>query len=186
VTPQEIQVYSSLRPPALTSAEVDDDNRLVDTFARTAEALAVREFLRSVEARTVYDRYPDHFDPTQGVDQRLVQNLRAARELMSIGTKPTDLPAIHRLLGRFLFTCYLEARGALAGRDFGRLGAGASAGLKDVLSLPEPESVRRALSRFFHRLGRYFRGNLFDQDLTRDLNSLRDEDGRPRTRTNQR
>jgi hypothetical protein len=50
------QVYSSLRPPALTSIEVDDDNRLVDTFARTAEALAVREFLRSVEAGTVYDR----------------------------------------------------------------------------------------------------------------------------------
>ncbi len=176
VTPQEVRVYSALRPPALDAAEVDDDERLVGVFDLAARALEMREFIRSVEAGTVYDRYSDHFDPTQAVDQQLVKNLRAARELMSLGSPAPDLPTIHRLLGRVLFTCYLEARGALKKRDFGRLGAGASATFQKVLSLPKPRAVRAALTKLFRRLGRYFRGNLFDADLARDLESLRDRD----------
>src|SRR5438128_2202577 len=90
VTPQEIQVYSGLRPPALTGEDVDGDKRLVDIFGRTAKALELREFLRSVEAGTVYDRYPAHFDPTQAVDQRLVPTLRAAPGRMSSGARAPD------------------------------------------------------------------------------------------------
>lgn len=176
VTPQEVQIYSSLRPPALSGEDVDGDKRLVAIFARTPKALELREFLRSVEAGTVYDHYPEHFDPTQAVDHRLVQNLRAARQLMSTGPKAPDLPSIHRLLGRFLFTCYLEARGALVSKDFRRLGAGTTANFKDILTLSEPASVRQTLVRLFHRLGRYFRGNLFDEDLARDIDGLRDGD----------
>ncbi len=175
VAPREIQVYSGLRPPALADEDVDADERLVDLFEGAARALEVREFLRSVEAGAVYGRYPEHFDPTQAVDQQLVQNLRAARGLMSRGRNAPDLPCIHRLLGRVLFTCYLEARGALIAKDFGRLGAGAEARFREVLSLPERE-VRTALTRFFHKLGRYFRGNLFDADLAGDLQKLRDND----------
>jgi hypothetical protein len=149
---------------------------LVNVFGRAAKALEIREFLRSVEVGSVYERYPEHFDPTQSVDQRLVQNLRAARERMSTGPDAPDLPRIHRVLGRFLFTCYLEARGALVRKDFGRIGAGSKATFKEVLSLPEPGLVREALRRLFRRLGRYFRGNLFDDDLARDLDCLRDID----------
>lgn len=178
LTPQEVQVYSGLRSPALADEDVDGDKRLVEVFEGTARALELREFLRSVEAGTVYDHYAEHFDPTQAVDQRLVQNLRAARELMSAGRNAPDLPSIHRLLGRVLFTCYLEARGALLEKDFGRLGAGARASFKQVLSLDEPEDVRTALGRLFARLGRYFRGNLFDANLACDLDSLRDDDVR--------
>lgn len=176
VTPQEVQVYSGLRPPALDAAEVDGDKRLVDVFDLAVRALETREFIRSVEAGTVYDHYSGYFDPTQAVDQQLVKNLQAARQLMSAGSKAPDLPTIHRLLGRVLFTCYLEARGALVEKDFGRLGAGAKATFRQVLSLPEPDAVRTALTGLFRRLGRYFRGNLFDADLARDLGSLRDRD----------
>ena len=178
LTPQEIRVYSGLRSPALENEDVDADKRLVEVFEGAARALGLREFLRSVEAGTVYDHYAQHFDPTQAVDQRLVQNLRAARQLMSAGRKAPDLPSIHRLLGRVLFTCYLEARGALLEKDFGRLGAGAKASFKQVLNLSEPEQVRSALARLFERLGRHFRGNLFDADLAQDLHSLRDPDVR--------
>src|SRR5262249_23927593 len=100
-TPQEVQVYSGLRPPALMGEDVDGDKRLIEVFSRTAKALELREFVRSIEAGTVYDRYSDNFDPSLAVDQRLVQNLRAARERMSSGRKAPDLPSIHRLLGRF-------------------------------------------------------------------------------------
>lgn len=175
ITPQEFQVYSGLRPPALAGEDVDGDKRLVDVFTRTTQVLEAREFLRSVEAGMVYDRYAEHFDPAQAVDQQLVQNLRAARELMSSGHGAPDLPSIHRVLGRFLFTCYLEARGALVGKDFGRLGVGAEGTFRQILSLPDIDSVRLALTRLFHRLGRYFRGNLFD-DCASDLNCLRDDD----------
>lgn len=176
VTPDEVQVYSGLREPARAGDNVDENERLVDVFNRAADALAIRQFVRSVEAGTVYGQYTKHFDPTQAVDQRLVQNLRAARHQMSLGKDPPDLSTIHRLLGRVLFTCYLEARGALVGRDFGRLGAGSSARFRQILSLPDLSRVRRALSKFFRRLARYFRGNLFDEDLGPDLNKLRDED----------
>src|SRR5262245_18829071 len=176
VTPQEVQVYSGLRSPALNGEDVDANERLVEVFDRARRALELRDFLRSIEIGTVYDRYPEHFDPTQAVDQRLVQNLRAARELMSAGSRAADLPTIHRLLGRILFTCYLEARDVLRGKDFGRLGAGESATFQEVMSLPGPDLVRGALTRLFRRLGRYFRGNLFDADSAEDVQSLRDED----------
>src|SRR5262249_9708374 len=90
--------------------------------------------------------------------------------------RAADLPTIHRLLGRILFTCYLEARDVLRGKDFGRLGAGESATFQEVMSLPGPDLVRGALTRLFRRLGRYFRGNLFDADSAEDVQSLRDED----------
>lgn len=176
VTPSEIQVYSSLRSPALDGEDVDADKRLVDVFQRAAQTLDLRNFLQAVEAGTVYDRYAEHFDPTQAVDRRLVENLQAGRQLMSFGRDALDLPTIHRLLGRVLFTCYLEARGALVGKDFGRLGAGANSTFRQLLELPEPASVRAALTRFFQRLRRYFRGNLFDDDFASDLSSLRDDD----------
>jgi hypothetical protein len=176
VTPQEVRVYSGLRPPALLDEDVDGDDRLVELFQGASRALEFREFLRSVEAGTVYDRYVKNFDPTQGVDQRLVQNLRAAREQMSAGADAPGLPSIHRLLGRVLFTCYLEARRALVEKDFGRLGAGAKATFRQILELPEPETVRTALAGLFHRLARYFRGDLFGDDLAHDLRGLRDRD----------
>ena len=176
VTPQEVQVYSGLRSPALAAADVDTDERLVDVFKRTTQALELREFLRSVEAGTVYGHYPEHFDPAQAVDRQLVENLRAAREQMSSGHNAPDLPSIHRVLGGVLFTCYLEARDALIDKDFGRLGAGAKSTFRQVLSLAQPTLVRVALTRFFGRLGRYFRGNLFDDNFARDLSSLRDGD----------
>ncbi|MCH7873490.1 MAG: hypothetical protein IID33_17465, partial [Planctomycetes bacterium] len=136
-TPKEIRVYSGLSSPALEGEDVDGDKRLVDVFEGAARALGMRQFIRSVEAGTVYDHHAEHFDPTQAVDQRLVENLNAVRELMSVGSDAPDLPSIHRLLGRVLFTCYLEARGALVEKDFGRLGAGAKATFKQILSLPD-------------------------------------------------
>lgn len=176
VTPQEVRVYSGLRKPALPDQDVDGDKRLIELFQGASRALEFREFVRSVEAGTVYDRYVEHFDPTQGVDQQLVWNLRAAREQMSAGANAASLPSIHRLLGRVLFTCYLEARRALIKKDFGRLGAGATATFREIVSLPESEAVRTALAGLFRRLARYFRGDLFGDDLAHDLRTLRDCD----------
>ncbi len=176
VTPQEVRVYSGLRRPALPDEDVNANERLIELFKGTARALEFREFVRSVEVGTVYDHYVKHFDPTQGVDQQLVRNLRAAREKMSEGADAPGLPSIHRLLGRILFTCYLEARDALRPRDFGRLGAGAKATFRQILQLPEPQRVQKALRRLFRHLARYFRGDLFGDDLARDLDCLRDCD----------
>jgi hypothetical protein len=175
VTPEEVQVYSGLRVPALVGEDVDANERLVDVFERAAQAMELRQFIRSVETGGVYDHYREHFDPTQAVDQRLVENLAAAREKMSAGPKAPDLKTIHRLLGRTLFTVYLEARAALVGRDFGRLGAGSSASFCRLLNLADVDAVRRALLKLFGRLGRYFRGNLFE-DADKELRALRDED----------
>jgi hypothetical protein len=175
VAPQEIRIYSGLCAPAVDEQDVDGANRLIRVLQRTNEMIEFREFVRSVEAGTVYDRHADHFDPTQAVDQQLVRNLRAAREQLSAKRGAPNLPTIHRLLGRVLFTCYLEARGALKERDFGQLGAGAGATFKEILNLPESK-VRDALDHLFRRLARYFRGDLFGDDVRSDLRSLRDCD----------
>lgn len=175
VTTQEVQVYSGLRSPALKQEDVDKNERLVDVFSRTADALEVRELIRAAEAGTLYQRYAKHFDPAQAVDQQLIGNLRATRERISVGEDAPDLPTTHRILGRILFTCYLEARGALVPKDFGRLGAGAKATFRQLFSL-DPESVRNALKRLFRLLARYFRGNLFDDSLAQDISALRDKD----------
>ncbi|MCK4660754.1 MAG: N-6 DNA methylase, partial [Phycisphaerae bacterium] len=177
LSPSDIHVYTGLRTPALDDNDVDDNERLVETFQGAARLLELRDFLRSVEAGTVYGRYASHFDPTQAVDQRLVRNLRDARELMSSGTKRPELASIHRILGRILFTCYLEARKALVGEDFGWLGAGAAPSFRQVLSLSDPGAVREALCKLFGRLRRDFRGDLFvEAELQHDLESLRDSD----------
>jgi methylase of polypeptide subunit release factors len=175
ITPQEVQIYSSLRSPALDGEDVDANQRLVEVFLRATQALELQNFMRSVEAGTVYDRYREHFDPEQGIDRRLVENLRVARERMGGGINAPDLPSIHRLLGRVLFACYLEAREALSDKDFGGLGAGAKAKFREILNLPDPGRTRTGLTRLFQRLGRYFRGNLFD-NASGDLEKMRDED----------
>jgi hypothetical protein len=176
VTPREIQVYSGLRSPALNDQDVDADQRLIDAFEGASKALELRDFLRSVEAGTVYGRYPKSFDPAHAVDRRLVESLRAARVRMTAGRNAPDLVTIHRLLGGVLFTCYLEARRVLVDKDFGRLGAGRQSTFRNVLDLAEPQSVRMALTRLFRRLGRYFRGNLFDDKFVSSVGQLRDED----------
>jgi hypothetical protein len=175
VTPEEVQIYSGLRSPALDGEDVDANERLINVFERSAEALEMRQFVRSVESGAVYDLYREHFDPAQAVDRRLVENLAAARTKMSSGAKAPDLAVIHRMLGRTIFTCYLEARGALVGRDFGRLGAGTNASFRQLLELPDLDVSRRALGKLFRRLGRYFRGNLFE-DVQSEMLGLRDAD----------
>jgi hypothetical protein len=160
ITGEEVQIYSGLRSPALDDEDVDGNERLVEVFERSTQALEIRQFIRSVETGAVYEHHREHFDPTQGVDRRLVENLAAARLEMSAGPKAPDLTAIHRILGRTLFTCYLEARGALVGRDFGRLGAGAAAKFRQLLEIPDVDLSRRALGKLFRRLGRYVSGNL--------------------------
>jgi hypothetical protein len=175
VTAEEVQIYSGLRSPALDGDDVDANERLVEIFDRSAQTFELRQFVRSVETGAVYEQHREHFDPTQAVDRRLVENLAAVRRRMSAGPKAPELTAIHRVLGRTLFTCYLEARGALVGRDFGRLGAGARANFRDLLRLPDLDLCRLALSKLFRRLGRYFRGNLFE-DTEREMRSLREAD----------
>jgi len=95
---------------------------------------------------------------------------------MSSGDSAPDLPLFTDFWGRILFICYLEARRALVGRDFGRLGAGATATFRQILIFPIIIRAGRPLTRLFRRLARTFKGNLFDGGFIADVDRVRDTD----------
>ena len=107
VSDTEVRIYSALAIPAMGTADVDAEHRLIRTFDRATETILLRGFLQSVVGGRAYEDYRSHFDPTQTVDRHLVENLGAARILMSAGEEAPPLAEIHKLLGRVLFICYL-------------------------------------------------------------------------------
>src|SRR5882724_1982802 len=109
ITLTEILVYSGLALPAKDDENVDENNRLVETFNLLADALKIRHFVRTVELGEFFRTNPKSFDPEHKVDHYLLENLDAARDLLE-GEFPEgrrDTATVHALLGRTIFTCYL-------------------------------------------------------------------------------
>ena len=64
ITVTEILVYSGLALPAKNDEDVDDNNRLVETFNKLADALKIRQFVRGVELGEFFRTNPESFDPS--------------------------------------------------------------------------------------------------------------------------
>ena len=79
----------------------------ITSFEAAALALRLRQLIRRVETGAIYRDHTMHFDPTQSVDRELLDNLKAARDVLCPHDTPTELKRAHQLIGRFLFSCYL-------------------------------------------------------------------------------
>ena len=114
ITLTEVLVYSGLALPAKDDENVDENNRLVETFNLLADALKIRHFVRTRWNSESSSGLIQSLDPEHKVDHYLLENLDAARDLLE-GQFPEgrlDTATVHALLGRTIFTCYLVDRGS--------------------------------------------------------------------------
>ena len=167
ITLTEILVYSGLALPAKDDENVDENNRLVETFNLLADALKIRHFVRTVELGEFFRTNPKSFDPEHKVDHYLLENLDAARDLLE-GEFPEgrrDTATVHALLGRTIFTCYLVDREIINGSYFKKAGANGSRSLLDVFIRFPPDQAKSILFKLFKELRSDFNGDVFEGDL---------------------
>ena len=167
ITVREVLVYSGLALPAKDDENVDESNRLVKTFNKLADALKIRQFVRGVELGEFFRTNPESFDPGHKVDQYLLENLDAARNLLETQFPEgrLDTATVHALLGRTIFTCYLVDRGIINGSYFRKVGANGSRALIDVFTKFPPDQAKEILFNLFRELRSDFNGDVFEADL---------------------
>lgn len=167
VTPTQVHVYSALALPARPQEKIEEGHRLVTILDRTADVLELRSFLRNVELGEVFRRYSQSFDPTLRVDRYLLGNLDEARRILAkMGLAPQ---AVHALLTRVIFACYLVDREIIGEQYLANVGSPKARDLRDLLS----QNDGRLLYAFFRRLKRDFNGDLFDTNLDLEEQSIR-------------
>lgn len=164
ITPREVRVYSTLALPAARPEDLDTPGRLARLFDRVADALDLLQFVQAVELGEFFQAHQGAFDPEQRVDGYLLDNLDATRrELFRRGG--LDLKAVHALLGRVVFTCYLVDRGVISGDYFAAAGAPGASSLLSLLSPRGGDDAQASLYALFRRLKADFNGDVFGADL---------------------
>ncbi|HYJ87389.1 MAG TPA: N-6 DNA methylase [Pyrinomonadaceae bacterium] len=167
ITRTEILVYSGLALPAKDDENVDENNRLVETFNLLADALKIRHFVRTVELGEFFRTNPKSFNPEHKVDHYLLENMDAARVRLE-GQFPEaqlDTATVHALLGRTIFTCYLVDRGIINDSYFKKVGANGAKSLLDVFTQFSPDRAKKVFFTLFKELRRDFNGDVFEGDL---------------------
>jgi hypothetical protein len=172
-TTRDVRLFSTLEKPVRTDecgkGAILSDETIADLKAAVL-AQKLTQLIRRVETGAIYRDYTPRFNPAQAVDRELLDNLKAARNLLC----PTanQLQHAHRLIGRFLFSCYLLDRG-IVGPPY-----------LSVKKLPEATDMQgllnasptpaRALEQLFDALHRDFNGSLFGEPFA--AGSIGDEE----------
>jgi N-6 DNA Methylase len=176
ISPDEFYVYSGLALPAKLDEEMNNNNRLVEVLSRTADALELRQFIRSVEFGELFRQKPNSFNPALRVDRYLLKNLKATRELLQqkIGTVSLDLKIIHALLWRTIFISYLTDRKIIDATYFARIGAKGVESLLQLLEKFPPKISKELLYKLLQQLKQDFNGDLFEGDLLTESQSVQE------------
>lgn len=174
-TATDVRLYSTLAKPARKDEHGEGAQLAGETIAdlqTAALALQLTQLIRRVETGAIYRDYTPRFDPVQAVDRELLDNLKAARDVLCQRGTPGELQRAHQLIGRFLFSCYLLDRG-IVGPPY--LAAKNLPEAADMLGLLKAaKSPAHALEQLFTALHRDFNGSLFGEQFK--PGSLRDED----------
>ncbi len=114
--PNKIQVFSTFSKP--TEEDRHGEHALLrpETIERleTAElALRLRQLVRSIETGALYREHKPLFNPSDTVDQLLLHNLKATRDVLCPTGSVAGYRRAHALIGKFLFSCYLLDRGII-------------------------------------------------------------------------
>jgi hypothetical protein len=176
ISPTEVYVYSGLTLPARKNESVNDDNRLVETFDRVAQALELRQFTRKVELGEFFRTKPLSFNPELRVDRYLLKNLGAARaQLENAPSGDLDPQIVQALLGRTIFSCYLVDRKVINSAYFSRIGAEGTQNVRDLFRNRPSRESKKLLYRLFKQLQKDFNGDIFDGDLQAESEDVTDE-----------
>ena len=177
-TATDVRLYSTLARPARQDERGQGAHLADETIAdlqAAGLALQLTQLIRRVETGAIYRDYTPRFDPAQAVDRELLDNLKAARDVLCPKGTSAELQQAHRLIGRFLFSCYLLDRGIvgppyLAAKNLPE--ASDMQGLLNAALLPA-----NALEQLFTALHRDFNGSLFGEPFPpRAASALKDGD----------
>ncbi len=165
--PLRVRVFSALSAPmAPDRADAHTiDRHAVETInIATLAAWAEKLYIQLGNGHYYSGDRARHFDPREGVDAYLLDNLTAVLEQLT--AKPSGLltSMAHAFLGRILFTCYLCDRGIINLSNYfpGRPWVS----LRDLFSELRPEQISEELyGKLFPKLKGEFNGSLFDDDL---------------------
>lgn len=165
--PHRLYVFSSMTKPvdASTANQSDIDACLVETINLAKQATWARSFyLRLATGQYYSGDNQAKFDPQEGVDAYLIDNLAAVRDKLIEGKAGLKPSVAHAFLGRVLFTCYLCDRGIIDLRDY--FPNRAWSRLLDLLGSEAGRDPRSDLyGKLFHTLKGEFNGSMFDDDL---------------------
>ena len=165
--PEKVCVFSSMTKPVepSTANKTDIDDRLVETINRATWATwAERFYLRLATGQYYSEDNEAKFDPQEGVDAYLIDNLGAVRDELTKGKAGLDPSVAHAFLGRVLFTCYLCDRDIIDLQDYFPKRGWTS--LLDLLDSDAGRDPRSDLyGKLFRKLKDEFNGSMFDDDL---------------------
>lgn len=168
--PGNVRIFSSMTKPVNPSAanESDIDDRLVETINLATQASWAEKFYLRLATGQYYSGDNEaKFDPQQGVDAYLIDNLAAVRDRLTQGNAALRPSVAHAFLGRVLFTCYLCDRGIIKLPDYFHERPWKS--LRDLLTAQDDAAAHSALyDTLFPRLKQDFNGSMFDDDLDRE------------------
>jgi len=164
LTPDHVEVHSTVKKP---HKEPDkglfegDLPSLIPNLGNIAEVLEAAKLVRAIETGKFFQDNALFFPANETVDRCLIENLTyTARRLITTGG--WSLSRAHALLGRALFTSFLQQRQFIK-PDYYPDGTET---FLDILGRPRVEEVKRLLYReFFQRLKLEFNGTMFDAAL---------------------
>jgi hypothetical protein len=175
--PERVRVFSSMTRPVKPSDDMKSeiDDRLVETIKLAAYASWLEKFyIRLATGRYYSGDNETKFDPHEGVDAYLIDNLGAVRDELTQGNAALEPSVAHAFLGRLLFTCYLCDRGIINLRDY--FPNRRWKRLHDLLTEHEYDDPRPDLyDTLFVSLKRDFNGSMFDDDLAGERKAVQIE-----------
>ena len=176
ISETKLEVFSSQAKAPRKNDESWASSSLVESIDDLAEKLETHElysFLKRIETGELYRAHREKFDPENAVDKSLLKNLHHLRDKLS-NCGATDLEALHALLGRLLFICFLEARGFIGAKHFPGKADSLQGFLETHLSNPE-KGISLLYDKLFKSLQKEFNGSLFSTSMEEERAQLSKE-----------
>lgn len=173
--PERCRVFSSLARPIDPEKATEEllNDRLVQSIDMATQVIWAENFYQALANGTYYSRDESValFDPAEGVDSYLINNLAAVRDVITSGRNALSAEIAHAFLGRILFVSYLCHRGILKLNNY--LPGGPWKDLRDFLACTPAEKAHRIVYRnLFPALRKRFNGSMFDGDLETEKQSV--------------
>jgi hypothetical protein len=159
-----IEVFSTLAKPSRQDSSgqaAQISSETIKNLESVELALRLRQLIRRVETGAIYREHKSLFDPKQAVDRDLLENLKAARNLICPEKSKKGYQRAHTFIGRFLFSCYLLDRGIIGPPYLDKKGLPEATDMLGLLKSAPRKAV--ILERLFDFLHRDFNGSLFGE-----------------------
>lgn len=159
----KVLVFSTFSKPTKEDDQGEKALLKEETIERleTVElALRLRQLVRRIETGTIYREHKPLFNSSDTVDELLLDNLKATRNLLSPTKSRDGYRRAHALIGKFLFSCYLLDRGIIGPPYQKKNGLPEALDMLGMLAASSADAAC-TLDKLFQVLQRDFNGSLF-------------------------